>query len=56
MSAHADTEDQLVEQPASGWFAELGWTAVSAVVETFSLKKTVGTTKYTKSTKWKVLR
>ena len=25
MSAHAYTEDQLVEQPAIGWFAELGW-------------------------------
>jgi type I restriction enzyme R subunit len=23
--AHAYTEDQLVEQPAIGWFAELGW-------------------------------
>ena len=22
---HASTEDQLVEQPAIGWFAELGW-------------------------------
>ena len=26
MSAHAYTEDQLVEQPAIGLFAELGWT------------------------------
>jgi hypothetical protein len=26
----AYTEDQLVEQPAIGLFAELGWTAVSA--------------------------
>ena len=25
MSAYAYTEDQLVEQPAIGWFAELGW-------------------------------
>ena len=25
MSAHAYTEDQLVEQPAIGLFAELGW-------------------------------
>ena len=26
---HAYTEDQFVEQPAIGLFAELGWTAVS---------------------------
>jgi type I restriction enzyme R subunit len=26
---HAYTEDQLVEQPAIGLLAELGWTAVS---------------------------
>ena len=25
VSAHAYTEDQLVEQPAIGLFAELGW-------------------------------
>lgn len=30
MTAHAYPEDQLVEQPAFGLFAELGWTAVSA--------------------------
>jgi type I restriction enzyme R subunit len=35
MSAHAYTEDQLVEQPAIGLFAELDWTAVSALEETF---------------------
>ena len=28
---HAYTEDQLVEQPAIGLFAELGWTTVSAL-------------------------
>ena len=28
---HASTEDQLVEQPAIGLFAELGWTTVSAL-------------------------
>jgi hypothetical protein len=28
--SHAYTEDQLVEQPAIGLFAELGWTTVSA--------------------------
>jgi len=33
MSAHAYTEDQLVEQPAIGLFAELGWTTVSALEE-----------------------
>jgi hypothetical protein len=29
---HAYTEDQLVEQPAIGLFAELGWETVSAQV------------------------
>ncbi len=28
---HAYTEDQLVEQPAIGLFAGLGWTAVSVL-------------------------
>ena len=32
---HAYTEDQLVEQPAIGLFAELGWTTVSALEEIF---------------------
>ncbi len=32
---HAYTEDQLVEQPAIGLFAELGWTTVSAWEEVF---------------------
>ena len=32
---HAYTEDQLVEQPAIGLFAELGWQTVSASEETF---------------------
>lgn len=35
MSAHAYTEDQLVEQPAVGLFAALGWETVSALDETF---------------------
>ena len=35
MTAHAYTEDQLVEQPAIGLFAELGWSTVSALEETF---------------------
>ena len=32
---HAYTEDQLVEQPAIGLFAALGWQTVSAMEETF---------------------
>ena len=32
---HAYTEDQLVEQPAIGLFAELGWITVWALEETF---------------------
>jgi type I restriction enzyme R subunit len=35
MSPHAYTEDQLVEQPAIGLFAALGWQTVSAMDETF---------------------
>jgi type I restriction enzyme, R subunit len=35
MSPHAYTEDQLVEQPAIGLFAGLGWQTVSAMEETF---------------------
>ena len=35
MPPHAYTEDQLVEQPAIGLFAELGWTTMSASEETF---------------------
>ena len=31
MSSHAYTEDQLVEQPAIGLFAELGWATVSGL-------------------------
>ena len=31
MSARACTEDQLVEPPAIGLFAELGWTTVVAL-------------------------
>ena len=33
MSPHAWTEDQLIEQPAIGLFAELGWQTVSAMEE-----------------------
>ncbi|MBK8893138.1 MAG: hypothetical protein IPN64_03505 [Propionivibrio sp.] len=35
MSAHAYTEYQLVEQPAIGLVAVLGWQTVSAMEETF---------------------
>ena len=35
MSPYAYTEDQLVEQPAIGLFAELGWQTVSALEEIF---------------------
>ena len=35
MTPHAYTEDQLVEQPAIGLFAALGWKTVSAMEETF---------------------
>lgn len=39
---HAYTEDQLVEQPAIGLFAELGWATVSAMEETFGKSGTLG--------------
>jgi type I restriction enzyme R subunit len=42
MSAHAYTEDQLVEQPAIGLFAELGWKTVSAMEEVFGASGTLG--------------
>jgi len=35
LSPHAYTEDQLVERPAIGLFATLGWQTVSALEETF---------------------
>jgi type I restriction enzyme, R subunit len=35
MSTHAYTQDQLVEQPAIGLFAELGWQTASAREEIF---------------------
>jgi type I restriction enzyme, R subunit len=40
--AHAYTEDQLVEQPAIGLFAALGWQTVSAMDETFGAGSTLG--------------
>ncbi len=42
MSPHAYTEDQLVEQPAIGLFAALGWQTVSALEETFGADGTLG--------------
>jgi len=40
--SHAYTEDQLVEQPAIGLFAALGWRTVSAMEETFGPCSTLG--------------
>jgi type I restriction enzyme R subunit len=42
MSQHAYTEDQLVEQPAIGLFAALGWQTVSAMEETSGPGGTLG--------------
>lgn len=42
MSPHAYTEDQLVEHPATGLFAALGWQTVSALEETFGTGGTFG--------------
>src|SRR5712692_7947965 len=39
---HAYSEDQLVERPAIGLFAELGWTTVSALEEIFGVGGTLG--------------
>ena len=39
---HAYTEDQLVEQPAIGLFADLGWQTVSAMEESFGVNGTLG--------------
>jgi type I restriction enzyme, R subunit len=39
---HSYTEDQLVEQPAIGLFARLGWPTVSAREETFGAMGTLG--------------
>ena len=40
--SHAYTEDQLVEQPAIGLIAALGWQTVSAMEETFGAGGTLG--------------
>ncbi len=42
MTAHAYTEDKLVEQPAIALFAELGWKTVSAMEEVFGATGTLG--------------
>jgi len=42
MVPHAYTEDQLVEQPAIGLFAAMGWQTVSAMEETFGANGTLG--------------
>lgn len=42
MSPHAYTEDQLVEKPAIGLFAALGWQTISAMEETFGPGGTLG--------------
>ncbi len=42
MSPHAYSEDQLVEQPAIGLFAALGWQTLSARDETFGPGGTLG--------------
>ena len=39
---NAYSEDQLVEQPAIGLFAELGWQTVSAMEEKFGPSGTLG--------------
>jgi type I restriction enzyme R subunit len=44
MSPHPYTEDQLVEQPAIGLFAELGWQTVSAMEEVFGATGRFGRT------------
>jgi len=41
MTTYPYTEDQLVEQPAIGLFAELGWKTVSAMEETFGATGTL---------------
>ena len=38
---HAYTEDRLVEQPAIGLFAGLGWATASALEETFGATGTL---------------
>jgi type I restriction enzyme R subunit len=42
MPPHPYTEDQLVEQPAIGLFADLGWQTICALEETFGEGDTLG--------------
>lgn len=42
MNLHAYTEDQLVEQPATGLFAEPGWITVSGMEEAFGMGGILG--------------
>jgi type I restriction enzyme R subunit len=42
MTAHAYSEDQLVEQPAIGLLAERGWRTLSAQDESFGVSGTLG--------------
>lgn len=42
MKSNNYTEDQLVEQPAIGLFAALGWQTISAMEETFGTAGTLG--------------
>jgi type I restriction enzyme R subunit len=42
MTAHAYSEDLLVEQPAIGLFSALGWQTMSALEETFGAGGTLG--------------
>ena len=42
MSPKTYSEDQLVEQPAIGLFADLGWQTVSAMEEVFGATGTLG--------------
>jgi hypothetical protein len=46
---HAYTEDQLVEQPVIGLFAELDWQTVSAMEETFGATGTLLTHNWRKN-------
>ncbi len=39
---HSYTEDQLVEQPAIGLFAEMEWETISAAEESFGVAGTLG--------------
>ena len=42
MTTHAYTGDQLVEQPAVGLFAQLGWQTACAMEEVFGKDGTLG--------------